>query len=191
MAFAIEVQGETNPLNPQNVLNTLVLAASSSQQQVRTGTEQLQNWEKQGMYYSFLQEVFLDHSVPNEVRHLAIIQLKNGIDKYWRKTAPNAIKAEEKEHIKTRALGAGIVEPAPLLALHNSLMIAKIMRFEFPHDCQARCHFVHHLLAPILRPTWSKSAPTSPNSPHIATNNQGIIDGANSTNATQSSICIA
>lgn len=55
MAFAIEAQGETNPLNPQNVLNTLVLAASSSQQQVRTGTEQLQSWEKQGMYYSFLQ----------------------------------------------------------------------------------------------------------------------------------------
>lgn len=98
-----------------------------------------------------MQEVFLDHSVPNEVRYLAIIQLKNGIDKYWRKTAPkyvigislrrghantceSAIKAEEKEHIKTRALEAGIVEPAPLLALHNSLMIAKIMRFEFPHD---------------------------------------------------------
>lgn len=55
MAFAIEAQGETNPLSAQNVLNTLVLAASSSQQQVRTGTEQLQNWEKQGMYYSFLQ----------------------------------------------------------------------------------------------------------------------------------------
>lgn len=55
MAFAIEAQGETNPLSAQNVLNTLILASSSSQQQVRVGTEQLQNWEKQGMYYSFLQ----------------------------------------------------------------------------------------------------------------------------------------
>lgn len=55
MAFAVEVQGETNPLTPQNVLNALVHAASSSQQQVQTGTEQLQYWEKQGMYYSFLQ----------------------------------------------------------------------------------------------------------------------------------------
>jgi uncharacterized membrane protein YjjP (DUF1212 family) len=55
MTFAIEAQGETNPLSPKNVLNTLVLAASSSQQQVQTGTKQLQNWEKQGMYYSFLQ----------------------------------------------------------------------------------------------------------------------------------------
>lgn len=46
----------------------------------------------------------------------------------------SAIKQEEKQHIKTRALEAGIVEPIRPLALHNSLMIAKIMRFEFPQD---------------------------------------------------------
>jgi len=33
------------------------------------------------------QSVFLDRSLPLEVRYLAVIQLKNGIDKYWRKTA--------------------------------------------------------------------------------------------------------
>jgi hypothetical protein len=37
--------------------------------------------------YSHFQSVFLDKSLPIEVRYLAIIQLKNGIDKYWRKTA--------------------------------------------------------------------------------------------------------
>ncbi|PWY72374.1 importin 11 [Aspergillus heteromorphus CBS 117.55] len=134
MASIAELAGEANPLTPQNVLNALVLAASSTQQQVQTGTQQLQNWEKQENYYTHLQDVFLDHSVPPEVRYLSIIQLKNGIDKYWRKTATNAIKKEEKEHIKTRALQAGVVEPAPLLALHNALMIAKIMRYEFPQD---------------------------------------------------------
>ncbi|KAJ5774329.1 Armadillo-like helical [Penicillium paradoxum] len=152
MAFAIEAQGETNPLSAQNVLNTLMLAASSSQQQVRTGTEQLQNWEKQAMYYTFLQEVFLDHSVPNEVRYLAIIQLKNGIDKYWRKTAANAIKSEEKQHIKTRALDAGIIEPAPLLALHNSLMIAKIMRYEFPQDWPDAISYIISSLRSSVQP---------------------------------------
>lgn len=35
-----------------------------------------------------VQDVFVDYSLPLEVRYLAIIQLKNGIDKYWRKTAP-------------------------------------------------------------------------------------------------------
>ncbi|KAL2001674.1 hypothetical protein VTN02DRAFT_1427 [Thermoascus thermophilus] len=134
MAHAVELAGEANPLTPQNVFNALVSAAGNTQQQVQTGAQQLQNWEKREQYYSFLQDIFLDYSVPIEVRYLAIIQLKNGIDKYWRKTATNAIKKEEKDRIKNRALEAGIVEPAPLLALHNSLMIAKIMRYEFPQD---------------------------------------------------------
>lgn len=36
---------------------------------------------------NILQSVFIDKSLPLEVRYLAVIQLKNGIDKYWRKTA--------------------------------------------------------------------------------------------------------
>ncbi|KAL4929488.1 putative importin 11 [Aspergillus undulatus] len=134
MAQVLELAGESNPLTPQNVLNSVIQAASSTQQQVQTGTKQLQHWEKQEKYYTFLQDVFLDQSVPLEARYLAIIQTKNGIDKYWRKTAPNAIKKEEKEQIKIRALQAGIVEPAPLLALHNAFVLAKIMRLEYPQD---------------------------------------------------------
>lgn len=52
---AIEVSGETNPLNLQNVVNSLVLAASSNPQQVQTGTKQLQNWERIPTYHAFLQ----------------------------------------------------------------------------------------------------------------------------------------
>ncbi|GFF32911.1 hypothetical protein IFM58399_03362 [Aspergillus lentulus] len=134
MAQVVELPGESNPLNPQNLLHALALAASSTQQQVQTGTKQLQHWEKHESYFTLLQDVFLDQSLPIEVRYLSIIQLKNGIDKYWRKTATNAIKKEEKERIKVRAVQAGVVEPAPLLALHNAFMIAKIMRYEFPQD---------------------------------------------------------
>ncbi|KAJ9198731.1 hypothetical protein DTO271D3_6115 [Paecilomyces variotii] len=134
MAQPIELAGEANPLTLQNVFNALVSAAGSTQMQVQTGAKQLQTWETQEGYYSLLQDIFVDYSVPAEVRYLAIIQLKNGIDKYWRKAASHALKKEEKEKIKTRALEAGIVEPAPLLALHNALMIAKIVRHEFPQD---------------------------------------------------------
>ncbi|KAJ5586948.1 uncharacterized protein N7459_002713 [Penicillium hispanicum] len=134
MGQPIEVSGGTSPLSYQNVVNTLVLAASSNQQQVKAGTEQLQHWQKQGMYHSLLQDVFCDYTLPNEARYLAIIQLKHGIDKYWRKTATNAIAKEEKEKIKTRALEAGIAEPTRPLALQNALMVAKILRYEFPHD---------------------------------------------------------
>ena len=55
MAAPIELPAEASPLTYQNVVNTLVLAASSVQQQVQTGTNQLQNWQKQGMYHSMLQ----------------------------------------------------------------------------------------------------------------------------------------
>jgi hypothetical protein len=42
--------------------------------------------------------VFLDQSLPLEVRYLAIIQLKNGIDKYWRKTATKYDPTESHRH---------------------------------------------------------------------------------------------
>ncbi|KAL2822550.1 armadillo-type protein [Aspergillus granulosus] len=152
MAHVIEVVGESNPLTPQNVLNTLIQAASSVQQQIQTATQQLQNWEKQEKYYTFLQDIFVDYSVPHEVRYLAIIQIKNGIDKYWRKTAPNAIKKPEKDYIKTRALQAGVVEPAPLLATHNALALAKIMRFEYPLDWPDAISSVINLLRSSTQP---------------------------------------
>lgn len=52
---SIEVAGEANPLSLQNVVNALVLAAGSNQQQVQTGTKQLQNWERTPAYHGFLQ----------------------------------------------------------------------------------------------------------------------------------------
>jgi hypothetical protein len=33
-----------------------------------------------------------------------------------------------------RALEAGILEPERQLALQNALMVAKVLRYEFPHD---------------------------------------------------------
>lgn len=85
--FAIEVPGEANPLTESTLLQVLRSAASADQQQVQSGTKQLQRWEKAPGFYQHLQSVFIDKSLPLEVRYLAIIQLKNGIDKYWRKTA--------------------------------------------------------------------------------------------------------
>lgn len=55
MAQVIELPGEANPLNLQNVQNALVLASGATQQEVQTGAAQLQNWEKQERYHSLLQ----------------------------------------------------------------------------------------------------------------------------------------
>ena len=131
---AIELPGEANPLNIQNLYQALTNAASSDQQQVKTGSQQLQNWEKQPGYHSSLQLISIDFSLPVEVRYLSIIQLKNGVDKYWRKTATNSIKKDEKIHIRSRCLDSGINEPDQRLVLQNALLIAKIIRFEYPSD---------------------------------------------------------
>lgn len=132
MSFAIEVPGEVNPLSIETLYRTLTAAASSHPHQIKSGTLQLQHWEKQPGYYSCLQTIFTDFSLPLEVRHLCIIQLKNGIDKYWRKTAPNALKKEEKDQIRARSIESGTREPDIRLALQNALMIAKIVRYEYP-----------------------------------------------------------
>ncbi|KAL1956730.1 hypothetical protein VTO42DRAFT_6880 [Malbranchea cinnamomea] len=152
MASVAELPGEANPLNRQNLFNALVAAAGTTQQQVLTGGQQLQNWEKHEGYYALLQDIFVDYSLPVEVRYLSIIQLKNGIDKYWRKTASNALKPEEKTRIKTRALEAGIVEPVSHLALHNALVISKILRHEFPMDWPDAIATLLGLLRSSLQP---------------------------------------
>ncbi|KAI2084602.1 hypothetical protein LOZ36_004681 [Ophidiomyces ophidiicola] len=131
-----EVQGEANPLSRQAIFNALISASSNTQIQVQTGAQQLQNWEKEASYYTLLQDIFTDYSVPDQARYLSVLQLKNGVDKYWHKTSPNALKPHIKERIKNRALDAGFVEPAAHLALHNALMIAKILRYEFPSEWQ-------------------------------------------------------
>ncbi|KAK2625530.1 hypothetical protein QTJ16_004842 [Diplocarpon rosae] len=138
MSFLIEVPGEAAPLSPQQVFLALQSAGSSQQSNIQTGTQQLQTWETQQGYYSLLQvafaAVYLDKSLPSEIRYLAIIQLKNGIDKYWRKTSTNAISAEEKSQIRLNLLEGGIGEAENSLALQNALVVAKVVRIDYPAD---------------------------------------------------------
>ncbi len=134
MSFAIEVTAEANPLSKQTLYHVLQSSTSNDQQQIKTGAQQLQNWETTAGFYSSLQSIYVDYTIPVELRYLAILQLKNGIDKYWRKTAPNAIRKEERESIRSHLISSGITEPDPRLALQISVVIGKITRFEYPHD---------------------------------------------------------
>lgn len=86
-SFSIEAPGEANPLTESTLLHTLQAASSNDPHQIQAGTKQLQQWEKSPGYYKHLQSVFVTSSLRVDVRYLAVIQLKNGIDKYWRKTA--------------------------------------------------------------------------------------------------------
>ena len=134
MNFTIEAPAEVNPLTDQTLFHVLQSASSNDRQQIKSGALQLQNWEKTPGFYSSLQSLLLNKSLPFEVRYLSVIQLKNGIDKYWRKTATNAIKKDEKDLIRSRSLESGVNEPDRRLALQISIAIAKITRYEYPHD---------------------------------------------------------
>ena len=134
MKGAIELPQEANPLNPETLYNTLTQASSTNQYQIQTAAQQLQNWETSPGFYSGLQSVFINLTLPFEIRYLSAIHLKNGIDKYWRKAATNAISQEEKALIRSRILESGMNEPDSRIALQIALITAKITRFEFPRD---------------------------------------------------------
>ncbi|KAM0720078.1 hypothetical protein Q7P37_004214 [Cladosporium fusiforme] len=133
-SFAIEVPGEANPLSENLLVHTLKSASSSDPQQIQSGTKQLQSWEKSQGYYVHLQSAYLDQRLPLEIRYLAIIQLKNGIDKYWRKTATNAVSKQDKEVIRSRLVEGVLAESDNRLALQSALVYSKIARFEFPQE---------------------------------------------------------
>lgn len=59
--------------------------------------------------------------------------LKNAIDKYWRKSAPNSIKEEERQALKANFLHY-LTEPELKIARQMSVILGKLARFELPHQ---------------------------------------------------------
>ena len=153
MSFAIEVAAETTPLTDQTLFHVLQSASSNDQQQVKSGAQQLHHWERSPGFYSSLQSLLLNDALPFEVRYLSVIQLKNGIDKYWRKTATNAIKKDEKDLIRSRSLESGTNEPDRRLALQISIVVARITRYDYPHDWPDVLESILEQLQPSLEST--------------------------------------
>ncbi|KAF9359983.1 hypothetical protein BGX26_010911 [Mortierella sp. AD094] len=115
------------------LLSVLAEAASQEQARMQNAVTQLQQWETTPQFNATLQDIFYDKSLDTNIRWQAIIYLKNGIDKYWRKTAKNAITPEEKAAIRSRLLSALDEEQKPL-ATQNAVLISKIARFDFPME---------------------------------------------------------
>lgn len=77
--------------------------------------------------------MFLDKSLPNEVRLLAIIQLKNGIDRHWRlfNHVKGGLTEPEKAAIRSRLFQGTVEEDNKALALQNALAVAKVVRIDY------------------------------------------------------------
>ncbi|CAK7239354.1 MAG: hypothetical protein STHCBS139747_000784 [Sporothrix thermara] len=137
MSFAIEVPGAAVPLNLPDLCKALQAGNSSDHSQRQAASQQLDEWQTHQTFFSSLQSIFLDRSLPYEVRFLAIILLKNGIDKYWRSGAARlkgGLHPDEKGLIRSRLFQGTVGEPNPVLALHNALATAKIVRVDYPQD---------------------------------------------------------
>ncbi|KAI1633197.1 putative importin 11 [Biscogniauxia mediterranea] len=135
MTFAIEVPGAASPLSRIELCRTLQSASSHDSSKRQAAGQQLSTWESHQDYYPALQAVFLDNNLPREIRLLAIIQLKNGIDRLWRHhTVQNAIQPDEKHAIRANLFRGTIQERDKQLAFLNALVIAKVIRIDFPQE---------------------------------------------------------
>ncbi|XP_038646933.1 importin-11 isoform X1 [Scyliorhinus canicula] len=113
------------------VLQTLTQAASQDTTVLKPAEEQLKRWETQPGFYSTLLNIFTNHALDINVRWLAVLYFKNGIDRYWRRIAPHALSEEEKSSLRA-GLIANFNEPVNQIATQIGVLIAKVARLDCP-----------------------------------------------------------
>lgn len=69
------------------VLQALQCACSQNSELLKPAEQKLSEWEVEPGFYSLLLGIYSDHTIDVNVRWMAAVYFKNGIDKYWRKNA--------------------------------------------------------------------------------------------------------
>ncbi|XP_071559340.1 importin-11 isoform X2 [Temnothorax nylanderi] len=115
------------------VIEVLRQAVSQDPNVLKSAEETLKQWETQQGFYIALYNVLSNHSLAIEVRWMAVVYLKIGVERYWRKNAPNAIEENEKEFLRQHLL-VNFEEPMSPLAIQLAVLIAKIARFDCPRE---------------------------------------------------------
>ncbi|XP_075445973.1 importin-11 isoform X2 [Ascaphus truei] len=113
------------------VLQVLTQASSQDSTVLKPAEEQLRQWETQPGFYTVLLNIFTNHSLDVNVRWLAVLYFKNGIDRYWRRVAPHAISEEEKSTLRA-GLITNFNEPVNQIATQIAVLIAKAARLDCP-----------------------------------------------------------
>ncbi|KAI9314013.1 armadillo-type protein [Zopfochytrium polystomum] len=72
-------------------------------------------------------------NVEGSLRLLSALNFKNGMDRYWRRTATHRIADDEKNRIRSK-LVALLFEPSPKLARAYAEGTAKVARMDFPNQ---------------------------------------------------------
>ncbi|XP_043593041.1 importin-11 isoform X1 [Bombus pyrosoma] len=115
------------------VIEVLQQAGSQDPTILKPAEQTLKQWETERGFYTALYNVFSNHSLSINIRWMAILCFKNGVDKYWRKNAPNGIADDEKEFLRQRLI-VNFEEPVNQLAIQLAALIAKIARYDWPRE---------------------------------------------------------
>lgn len=115
------------------VLQVLTQATSQDTAVLKPAEEQLKQWETQPGFYSVLLNIFTNHTLDINVRWLAVLYFKNGIDRYWRRVAPHALSEEEKTTLRA-GLITNFNEPINQIATQIAVLIAKVARLDCPRQ---------------------------------------------------------
>lgn len=115
------------------VFEVLEQACSQDPVVLKPAEQTLRQWETQRGFYTALFNVFSNRSCSLNVRWIAVLYFKNGVDKYWRRNAPNEIAADEKEFLRNGLL-AKFDEPVNQLAVQLAVLISKIARYDCPKE---------------------------------------------------------
>ncbi|CAH1127188.1 unnamed protein product [Ceutorhynchus assimilis] len=123
-----------DPVTTHNlVLEVLHSASSQDPQVLKPAEEKLKQWETEPGFYSVLYNIIANHTLNINVRWMAVLYMKNGIDRYWRKNAPNAISEEEKTCIRQNLL-TNFTEPISQIATQRAVIISKVARIDCPKE---------------------------------------------------------
>ncbi|XP_053557296.1 importin-11 [Bombina bombina] len=113
------------------VLQVLTQASSQDSTVLKPAEEQLKQWEIQPGFYTVLLNIFTNHSLDVNVRWLAVLYFKNGIERYWRRVAPHALSEDEKSTLRA-GLISNFNEPVNQIATQIAVLIAKVARLDCP-----------------------------------------------------------
>ncbi|KAJ2756524.1 hypothetical protein GGI19_000798 [Coemansia pectinata] len=134
----------------QSIIEVLENATSQDPACMARADDNLRIWETRPQFHAILFSIFADRTLSMPARLMAIITFKNGIDKYWKKTALHAIGLAEKELIRPQLLSM-LDEDAPQIAVQYCVAIARIARWEFPlvwptfaEELASRVHAIAH-----------------------------------------------
>lgn len=114
-------------------MSSLRNASSQDPTAIKAAEEQLKLWEVEPGFYTILMNAFTDISIDANIRWQAVVYFKNGVDKYWRRNAPNAISEEEKAQIRAGFLRT-MSEPENKIAVQIAVSIAKAARLDVPRE---------------------------------------------------------